>query len=203
MNQSLEIGICYLFTEENSKVLTDFLRDRKISQSLPSTPHVSLFQMCVDFERYPDVLKKVREIFAQKPPLLFDVKGVTGRYGNTIIDLEDPSGCFERDVIQAIDALAPLRSQKHLQQVTDAKDLTRDQKERVSRYGIYWNVPPLKIKPHLTLLYGQELPLGDFPLSRIEGKSVAIGKIGYQGNLIEMMEVVSTRTSTLSLPFLF
>lgn len=188
MPQGLEIGICYLLTEEHTKILSHFLRDRTGVQELQNTPHVSLFQMCVDVERYSEVSKKARELFAPKPPLIFNVKGLTGRYRNTIIDLEDPSGRFEEDVIQAADGLSPLRSQRLLQQVNDAKNLTSDQKEWVSRYGTYWNVPPLKIKPHLTLLYGQELLLEDFPLSRIEGESVAIGKIGYQGNLIEILE---------------
>lgn len=185
----MEIGIC-LIPEEYQKHHLQTVIKTLDPNPLKNIPHISLFQMKISKTKVSQVID-MASFWKDVCPFVFKALGIHNRYGNTGISLESEEAsfvCFKKKIIESF---KDLRSETLLSQI-NIKKLTSKEKELVKNFGIYWGVGDKIAETHLTLCYGSSVSKSLLDLQSlryIRTDHMALGKLGFQGNIEEIIKL--------------
>lgn len=197
-SENISLGIFCLPSEQEAPIFrTGGGQKKKIlgkADDLKNSPHLSIFQMQTQTSRLSDIAQKVEEVSKNYPPFDLEKASVENRWGNICLAFHpDPKGTF-RDMASTIVKLTRCyRGAEILPQIQWEK-LTPLQQDLVEEYGIFWNVPPEKSTPYLTLFYNAQIqtsppsPYLPLDLKTLHFDRIAMGKIGLSGNVEQIFE---------------
>lgn len=194
--QDVSLGIFLLPSDQDAESLTRYKGE--IQKSFPeaekfkNVPHVSLFQMQTPFAHLREIEEKVRERSTDYPSFDLESPSLDHRYGNICLSFSpDQKGVFRSMVSTVIESTQSYRSKDLLPQIK-GENLDPPQRDLVEKYGIYWNVPPEKSIPHLTLFYNvQDAQIPSSGLTRLHLDKIALGYIGFYGNVEQIIQEFS------------